>query len=393
MIMLAATSAVLGVVLAPIMAETRWPRSVILAQTFIQSFFILVLAPVAGRIVARIGLRRYAILSVTAVVPSLLIVPLAGGDAWTWYAVWTVFSVIQIGIGPMIWSMAITTLFDKARGLALAVTLSGGGIGFLVFPPMAVAIEAEYGWRGVYVVLALLFLLVQLPLTLLWFMRPRDLPSASVAAGSSPESVHSAASGHSLAQALRGRQFWQLGFACMLVALVEGAMIIHLYPIMNEAGLAKAEAAGVASLVGFAMIVGRLGAGVLLDHMPSTLVFAGAMAMILFAVLLAMRFDGGSGPAAIIALLLGLGAGGTTNTLAYLTSRQFGLGSYATIFGLLMGMFGLAFGTAPMIAGHVRDKFGGYDPLFMVFAGALGASILLILALGRAQPAKPAIAG
>ena len=115
--------------------------------------------------------------------------------------------------------------------------------------------------------------------------------------------------------------------------------------------------------------------------------------MILFAVLLAMRFDGGSGPAAIIALLLGLGAGGTTNTLAYLTSRQFGLGSYATIFGLLMGMFGLAFGTAPMIAGHVRDKFGGYDPLFMVFAGALGASILLILALGRAQPAKPAIAG
>jgi len=392
MITLAAASSVLGVVLAPIMAETGWPRSVILAQAFIQSFFTLVLAPVAGRIVARIGLRRYAIVSVTAIVPSLLLVPLAGGEAWTWYAVWIVFGVIQVGIGPMIWSMAITTLFDKARGVALAIALSGGGIAFLVFPPVAVAVEAGYGWRGVYVMLALLFLVIQLPMTLLLFMRPRHLSSVPVEAGSSPGSASSAAVGHSLAQALRGRQFWQLGLACMLVALVEGAMIIHLFPIMNEAGLAKAEAAGVASLMGFAMIIGRLGAGVLLDRIPATLVFAGAMGLILLAVLLAMRFDGSRGPAAIIALLLGLGAGGTTNTLAYLTGRHFGLGSYATIFGLLMGMFGLAFGSAPTIAGHVRDKFGGYDPLFAVFAAALGASILLILTLGRARPPTPDMA-
>ena len=392
MTLMTATSAVLGAVMAPIIAETGWPRTVLAAQVFIMSLFNLVLAPVAGKIVARFGVRRYAIASILAAMPGLLLITQAGDSPWTWYAVWIVFGIINVGIGPLIWSTAVATLFDKSRGLALAIVLSGGGIAFLIFPPFAVAVESHFGWRGVYVAIALLFLVIQLPLTLLWFKSSPDLASITPAASGGGQArgaeAPPALPGYSLSEALRSRQFWQMGVVCMLVAVVEGAMMIHLFPILNEGGLDKASAAAVASLMGLAMIVGRVGTGALLDRFPGIIVFAASIGIILLSVLFAMGFHGGEASGAIISLLLGFGAGGTTNAFAYLTSRYFGLAAYASIFGLMMGLFGIAYGVAPIMAGQVRDQLGAYHPLFTAFAAVLVAAILLILTLGRAPQAK-----
>ena len=85
----------------------------------------------------------------------------------------------------------------------------------------------------------------------------------------------------------------------------------------------------------------------------------------------------------LIAVLLGLGSGGTINSLAYICGRYFSLLAYASIFGLIAGLFAVGYGVAPMIAAHARDVAGGYDLIIPVFTGLILASMAVAAFLGR----------
>jgi predicted MFS family arabinose efflux permease len=293
--------------------------------------------------------------------------------------VWTVFAVVNIGIGPLIWAAAVSALFDKTRGMALAIVFSGGGLAFLIFPPLAVMVEARFSWRAVYVVIAAIFLAGLLPLIVAWFRGAEDVAQTKPAGEPALPLL-----GLTLSEALRARQFWQLAAIALLIAIVEGAMMMHLYPILREQGLAPTMAAAIASMMGLALVVGRLVTGALLDRLAAPQVFAGSILLILLSCLTAQFSAGGTFLAATMSILLGLGAGGTTNSIAYLAGRYFGLRAYASIFGLLMGIFATGYGIAPAIAGHVRDLVGSYGPLFLSLAAAATLAMLLAAALGTA---------
>lgn len=383
MVFVGGVASVTGVVMAPLSEQFGWSRTLITSNIMICAVLTLLLAPLIGRMIARWGVRRCAIAGIIAAIPCLAIIALNPGSPVWWVTSWIIFGVINTLLGPLLWSTAVTELFDKARGLALAITLSGGGVAFGLFPPMALFVIQMFGWRGVYFILAMLFAGPLLLVILAWFHgrtdlhrgRPAEMAGQTVHAGS--------VSGLTLGQALRGRHFWQLALVCVLVAGVEGAMAIHLYPILNEGGLSPVAAAGVAAVMGWTMIVGRLGTGYLLDRLPARYVFAGAIAAILLSCVLAQIFTGNYPLGVLIATLLGLGSGGTINSLAYLTGRYFGLAAYAAIFGLLMGAFAVGYGIAPMLAAHARELLHSYPPLFASFVALAFLSIMLVLALGR----------
>jgi cyanate permease len=87
---------------------------------------------------------------------------------------------------------------------------------------------------------------------------------------------------------------------------------------------------------------------------------------------------------AAVAILLGLGAGGTVNATAYVTARFFGLAAFASIFGVMMGIFGVAYGAGPSLIGFLRDGVDSYAELFLGMAVAAGVSALFAATLGRA---------
>lgn len=408
MALLNGVTSVLGVLIEPISAETGWPRSLIAAKLIILSLATLVLAPVAGRLIARFGVRRCAIACVASAVPALLGVAANGGSVAIWLATWTIFAAINVGLGPLMWTTAVSGLFDKARGLAIAVTLSGSGAAYVIVP-IAVLVEGSLGWRAVYILLAGLFLVILLPATWFWFRSRADVDRADIERAdperADPERVvgHSpagpersrlaAAEGLSFAQAARTRQFWQLAMSCSLVAAVQGAVIINLVPLLSEGegALDRTVAGSLTMLLGLFMVIGRLITGAALDRLPGLMVFASAMAIILAGAALASRFDGSLAHGAMISALLGFGAGGMTGALAYLTGRLFGLADYASIFGVMMGMYGVAFAIGPVAANHIRDTAGSYGPMFPAVMLATIAAIVLTLLIGK--PPRAAAAG
>lgn len=380
-------ASVTGIVMAPLMAEFGWSRALITSNVLICSVMTLVLAPVLGRLIHRFGPRRCALGAVAAVVPALWLVALAGGSPVMWILTWTLFAVVNVGITPITWSGAVAGLFDRSRGAALAITLSGAGAAFFIFPPFAVAVMERFGWRGVYGGLGLLILVILLPLIFFWFRGVDDFGSGREGAGAA---AAARPSGYSLREAMRRVQFWQFGLVAVLMALAQGALQVHLFPILQEGGLAPDRAAWVLAVMGGAMIAGRLLTGLMLDWLPPLPVFSGALLLVLVACVLAANFSGSTVEGAAVSFCLGFGTGGTTSALAYLSSRYFGLAAYPAIYGLLMGLFSIGYGTAPVIAGYLRETTNSYTPVFDGLAAALALAVVLTWLLGRPKFARDA---
>lgn len=381
------TPAVTGVVMHPLNEAFGWSRAAVAANVTLCSILALIGAPVVGALIARHGPRRVALGGIALAVPVLLLISATGGPVWTWYAAWLLFATINLGLTPTVWSTAVASLFEKSRGLALAITLSGGGLGYFIYPPLAVMAESRFGWRGVYWMVAVTLVLL-LPIMLAMFRSLRDImPAASASAGTHRHEP-AALAGHTMAQALRTRQFWQLVALLAFVATAEGGMTVHLFPVLTESGLAKGTAAGMISAMGLSLVVGRLATGALLDRMAAPIVFAGSILLILASCIAAQTVHGSAAVGAVVAILLGLGSGGTVGATAYVTSRFFGLAGYAGIFGVLMGVFALAYGTAPALVGHWRDAAGSYLPVFIGLAIAAAIGTVLAATLGKGPAAR-----
>src|ERR1039458_4110861 len=61
------------------------------------------------------------------------------------YAIFVVLGAVGNGTTQMGYSRAVSTWFDKRRGLALALVMAGVGTGAMGFPPIAPALIAGYG--------------------------------------------------------------------------------------------------------------------------------------------------------------------------------------------------------------------------------------------------------
>lgn len=381
---LAGATGVTGVVMTPLVEEYGWSRSVISANVFICSILNLLLAPIAGKTVGKLGPRRVALAGVMLAIPSLLLIALSGPQPWTWYGAWIIFGAIQVALGPLVWSSAVSGLFDRSRGLALAVTLSGSGLAYFFLTPLAVLALTEFGWQGVYFMLMALFGLLLLPALFFGFRGREDIAALAPQRDSQGTvAAPAAVPGYTLSEALKTRRFWQFVLICSLTALAQGALMIHLYPILAEGGLNAAEAAALASLMGIGLIGGRVLAGAMLDRLPGQFILAAAVGLILLSSVAGLFYTGSYVLGLAISIMLGAGTGGTTNCMAFLSGRYFGLKEYASIFGILMGLYGICFGVSPMLAGAMRDALGSYEKVFPLFIALTAVSCVLAMLLGR----------
>jgi predicted MFS family arabinose efflux permease len=86
---------------------------------------------------------------------------------------------------------------------------------------------------------------------------------------------------------------------------------------------------------------------------------------------------------AVAAALLGLTVGGEIDVIAYLTTRQFGLRSYGTIFGAMTSAMNIGTATGALLAGAIYDAQGSYDMFLYFTILAMLSSSLALGTIGR----------
>ena len=85
---------------------------------------------------------------------------LCGPSIWSWYLAWAIYAAVQPAAGNIVWVTGVTSRFDRDRGLALAVMLTGGSILYSFIPPGAVILIQNFGWRSVFFCMGAFVLLV-----------------------------------------------------------------------------------------------------------------------------------------------------------------------------------------------------------------------------------------
>ncbi len=368
-----------GTFLKPLSAEFGWSRQAISAAFGFAAMTVAVCSPGLGHLLDRYGPRRI-------IIPCMAVFGIAFGslgfltpNLFQLYATFVVLGIVGNGTTQMGYSRAVSTWFDKRRGLALALVMAGVGTGSMVFPPLAQWIIARDGWRAAYFVLGGLVLLFGIPLTALFV---RERPHEAVRPGSRR-------TGMTVANALRSLAFWVVIAMLFLSSISVNGAITHLSPLLTDRGVTASEAALAASVLGLCSFAGRLVTGYFLDRFFGPHVSFCLLAITAVGILL-LATAASATPGLVAAALIGIGLGGEADITPYLLTRYFGLRSFSTLYGFSWTAYATAGAIGPVIMGKAFDATGSYTSLLTILAAVTLVAAALTLFLPR-YPALSAI--
>ncbi|MFM2044953.1 MAG: hypothetical protein RLY86_3529 [Pseudomonadota bacterium] len=371
----------IGVFVGPLAQEFGWTVGQIMFALLIMTFGAVIMGPVIGALSDRFGVRKVALTSVVLFAGSLLLFAAGTGSIYLFWFNWGLMAVVGAGTLPITWTRAVNNWFNENRGLALGLSLLGTGLFGSFAKLYANYLIGEVGWRGAYVGLALLPLLLSLPIA--WYCFRETPGEGERGTAAQQEAARMAARrGLTLRQAAKGYHFWILGLAFIPISFAVGGPIPNLEKLMASKGFDKDAAVQLASLIGPAVIAGRLIGGWLIDRL-----WAPGVSFVLLSspaiALWLLTGDVSWTMAAVCIAMIGFAAGVEYDVMAFLVSRYFGLRAYGAIYGSMYGFFALGAGFGPVLFGRSFDATGSYDSILLTSAGVLVVSAASLLLLGR----------
>jgi len=369
---------IVGAMVKPLGQAFGWGRGEVAFALTISAAIHPFTNILVGSLADRHGPRAVLMPGVPLFCLGLAMVGFAGPSIGSWYVLYGIFALLGGGISSVVWTMLIVDRFQTRRGLALAVSLSGAGLLVSIVPTIVLALDNVVGVNGIYPAFGLTAFVLLMPAV--YFLVPRQRFT-------SPVERAPALAASERRTILRSRRFWQLGLAFLLVASCVGTFIVHLQPILTDAGLTREDAARIGLLVGPALVVGRLTTGFLFDTLPTRLVAGVAFALPAVACGLLAYLPLDFTVAASLAVLIGLAMGSEVDVVAYLSSRYFGLRNYGFVFGAMISVYAFAVGVAGWAVGVGHDAIGDYTPILVILMGFSVGACMLVLTLGNPPPA------
>jgi MFS family permease len=358
-----------GVLLKPLAEEFSWSREAVSAAFGIAAMTVAACSPPLGYLFDRVKPTRI-------IVPCLIVFGCAFASLalltprlWQLYLTFFVLGVVGNGTAQMAYSRAVSSWFERRRGTALALVMSGGAIGAIVLPPAAEALIASVGWRRACLVLGAMVLVVGIPIVARFIReRPAGRGGARVL------------DGVSIREGVTSRVFWILVIVLFSQSIAQNGALTHMSALLTDRGVAPSGAALALSAMGAASLFGRLTTGWLLDRF-----FAPRVGFCLLSVaavgtyLLAGAQSLTMGVAA--AALIGFGMGAEADVTPYILSRYLGLRSFAMLYGLTWTAYAIAGAVGPVLMGRAFDATGSYTALLTQIAAGtfLIAGLMLLM--------------
>jgi MFS family permease len=336
---------------------------------------VAVCSPPLGYLLDRVSPRRVIVPCLAIFGCAFASLALLTPSLWHLYAVFLVLGIVGNGTAQMAYSRAVSSWFDRRRGAALALVMSGGAIGAMVLPPVAEALIQRVGWRGASVTLGAMVLALGLP-TVARFVRERPAAHAD---------GRPVASGSTVTDALKVRAFWIVVVVLFCSSIAQNGALAHMSALLTDRGVSAAGGALALSAMGGASLVGRLMTGWMLDRFFAARVSFGLLSAAALGTFLLSGADS-LATGVIAAVLIGLGMGGEADVTPYLISRYFGLRSFSVLYGLTWTFYAVAGAIGPILMGKAFDVTGSYEALLVQLALATFGVATLMLFLPRYAP-------
>lgn len=365
----------MGVFAPALSKEFGWRIDQIMVALSITTLMVMWAGPLVGVMAKRFGVRRIALTSVVLFSLSFMSLGLNRGSLLQFYVTFAIVAIVGAGTLPITWTRAVNGWFDRERGLALGLSLMGTGLFGFFSKGLTAELIATVGWRGAYVGLGMLPLLIAGPTA--YFLFHEEKPT--MADGSALLSP----GGMSVRATLSDWRFWLMGVGFFLVSLALGGIGPNLEKILTTDGMELSTVLKLTSLIGLSALAGRVIGGWLVDRF-----WAPAVAFVLLAMpatscwlLSGTAID--PSIAATSILLIGFALGVEYDLMAFLLARYFGLKNYTVSYGILYVFFSTGAGFGPLLYARAFVADGSYTRSLAITAAALIAVAASFLLLGR----------
>jgi len=335
-------TAAFGVFLVPIATEFAWPRAGVSGAVAVVSLATALASPLAGRLGDKWGARTAVLLGSLGLGLSILSLGVATANPILFYLQFALIGAFGALPGSMLYAKLLAEWFETRRGLWMGIAGGvGNGLGATFMPVLAGIILEATGWRGAFVGIALIILLIGLPLQTLLIPKRMVQPAPGEAtAGAEPEFE-----GIPAGVAFRSSTFWILATSLPIGGGCLTAMFATIVPLLTDRGFSLETGTTVVAVCGLTCTVWEPTMGALLDRSRSGRILAPCYVIAALGLLCLLRgqtvpwlFAGG--------MMIGIGLGAEFTPLSYLLSRYFGrraLGSISGLaFGVLLGAGALA---------------------------------------------------
>jgi OFA family oxalate/formate antiporter-like MFS transporter len=364
-----------SVISKPMIAEYGWTLKQVSLTFSIAICCLGLSAAFLGRFVEQYGPRKSGTISAILFGAGLLTAGLGcqTRSLLLLYAGYGVLGGAGIGIGYIAPISALIQWFAEKRGLATGLAIMGFGFASLICGPMMQFILGKWGIPAVFYCLGVLYFAVILGCSQ-YLAMPEGHTAGRKVAGDFTI-------GHLLAD-------WRFYFL-WLVFFINIACGISLLsvasPMAQEiAGLSPAAATTLVGLIGLFNGMGRIGWSSLSDHIGRPVLWGLFFLIQTVCFFLLGRIENPVGFAAIVFLIVTCYGGGFASMPAFI-SDIFGSRCISMILGMVLTAWSAAGIAGPIFTAWMRERYGGYRPIFIIYVGlcavSLGIMVIFIAAV------------
>jgi MFS family permease len=376
------------VFLVPLQEHFGWSRAAIAAGSAVAAVVSGMVSPLVGAWIDKYGSRKVMTFGALVMGSAFLLLS-------TMTSLWQLYAfngLAAVGLTCCAWipiQTLIANWFNKNRGLAMGIALTGIGFGGLVMAPLTSVLITRLGWRLAFAGLGALILAIVATVVLaIVRSRPADmglLPDGEAAAAPGTRGAHDASGlgvGVDLGQAVHTGAFWILATTHFLWTFASFSILGHFVAHLRDVGFEGSISAAALGLTVGASVAGRIVIGYFADSASKRTVMSAALAFSgLSAALLLSIQSPGALPLFVVAY--GLGLGGIAVLFPLLIGECFGLLAFGKILGLIMIAATMGGAAGPVLTGRIYDVTGSYRLAFALHVGVFIAAALAISFLPR----------
>ena len=355
----------ISVFLKPVSLEFGWSRGQTSFAYTLASFASAAFGVMWGQLADKYGTKWFG--AIGAVCMSLTLFSLSGlGSILQFYILYFLFGAFGCALlfSPLYANVGFW--FRENPGLALGIAASGGAIGQAFIPHISGVLIESGGWEDAYIKLAIIYIIIAFPVSLLIKESPWRITARTE---DEPESRDFPLSEKEVVA-------W-ISFAVIFCCVCMSVPIMHLVPLLTDAGFTLEFATSVLMVLMICGAFGRIFGGILGDRIGA---LPGYILMSLGQTVFVVWFPHLSSPTGIylLAAFFGFTYSGVMSSILVCT-RMMVSAKYGARAMSLTSFFGwIGMGLGGFLGGYFFDIYGDYSWAF-TFAGIMGVINLVIL--------------
>ncbi|MCH2492107.1 MAG: MFS transporter [Gammaproteobacteria bacterium] len=367
----------MGLMLKPMADDLNWTRAALSLTVTLFMVISAVVLPVIGRLVDRYRIRTVLLASVLLSSASIALMSViqTPAQAVVLYGILFALATAGTSIAPI--GVMISRWFPKHLGLANSIAISGMGAGQLVIILVLTAQLESIGWRGAFVVLAALGLLLIVPLAFL------SIPEPAPGAAETPNApLGNTKSELNPSDLLRDSKLWYLLVIYAICGFQDFFVATHVVAFARDQGMGTVVAGNLFALMGLVGLAGVLMTGFVSDRfgpiLPTLICFA--IRIVLFGLITVT-----TSVVAIIsfALVYGFTFWITAPLTLVFVRKYFGTAHLGMLTGIVAMVHHGAGGLGAYAGGIVYDVSGSYQIIFQIMLIVSFAALLTTWGLSR----------